>query len=89
VETSIIYTSVFVGEILLMLLLSKILNVGTEDTWLGAVGVSVVFITGSIVLIDIARKLWKTHLAWACLLYFFAFGWLVATIISNLVFFIN
>ena len=48
------YISILIGEVFLILLCSSLTGVRTENTWLGAIGVTVIFATLGAMLFDIA-----------------------------------
>ena len=53
----IVYACVFVGQIIVIQIISAITGVGTENTWLAAIGVNALMATIVILLFDMLRSL--------------------------------
>ena len=83
----IIYTSILVGEILLMVVISKLLGVSTENTWLGTIGTIIIFTTLSIVLFNIAKAVKNTHLGLSIFLYLIIFILIIGMIVNFILLF--
>jgi len=79
----VIYCIVFVGQIVTILLISQITGIDTANTWLGSVGMSVIFITLSVLLIDIRKAIKHTHRRVTFLLDVLIFVIAISVIISN------
>ena len=77
-----------IGEFNFIMLLSYILGVSTESTWLGAVGVSIVFSTIAIMLFKIAKSFMQNdNMGIGCLLYMVIFAKIFIIIITNILIF--
>lgn len=57
----IVYSGIIIGAIMVLQLTSAILVVETRDTWLGAIGGMVIFLTMFVVLFDLAEVLQGTN----------------------------
>ena len=92
IEKFMIYVGVIIAEVLLILLVSHMLNVGTEGTWLGTIGVNIVFLTKCIMFHDMA-KLTKAKSGCASefapfIFYFFMVIFIIFIIMNNVLFFV-
>ena len=74
--------AVIIGTFLLTLLLSAVLNVSTNNTWLGVLSMNIIFVALGVMLFDKANALlMQNNLQIGCLLHFVAFA-LAASLIS-------
>ena len=85
----IVYVGMFTTQILVMVLVSLITDVGVGNTWLGAIGVGVIFITFGIMLFDVSVHIKTAHNSIATFLNFVAMMIVGGAIISNIVFFMG
>lgn len=85
----IMYASVLIGQIAIVQFVSFVTGVGTVNTWLAAIGVTVMFSTLVILMFDIAKSTKRTHSFISILTYFIAFMTILAIIIVNLIFWIG
>jgi len=83
----IICVIIFVGQIAIIQLISIITGVGTENTWLGVIGISVVFLTATVMMFRVAKSIKRTHVLFAYLLYFAIFLIVTGVVINNIAFF--
>jgi len=82
-----IYAGIFVSEIIIIFIISRVLGVGTENTWLGMVGATVVFVSLKIVLlIEATKHVKEGRMMLGCLLYLIILM-LSAGLIANIVIF--
>lgn len=84
-----IYTCIFVGEVAIILLISKIFNVDTSNTWLGSVAVIIIFSTLCVLLVSIAKTLITSRTGVAFGLYVIAFFCIIFIIIAVISIFIG
>jgi len=82
-----IYVSIMIGEILLIFLLSNLLGISTENTWLGAIGAAIIFATLFVMLFDIAWKVKNTRADIGCLLFFMIFTGALGMMAALVIFF--
>ena len=81
----VIYSSVLFGQGIILWLVSLLLNVGLENTWLAFIGVNIMFLTILVSLFDTAQTIHKTYKKIARFLYFIAsLGILILVITSVL-----
>ena len=85
----IIYTGVLTGEILTLVLFSKLLGVSTENTWLGAIGVTIIFATLSIMVFNIAKAVKNTRAGLGCFLYIIIVLLIIGVIVNYILLFIG
>ena len=78
----IVYTSILVGEISTIVLISKLLGVSTENTLFGAIGVTIIFATLSIMLFNIARAVKNTRPGVGCILFAIIFMFTIGVIVN-------
>ena len=81
------YLFIIIIEFALMLLFSKILNIGTGNTWLGTVSVDIMFLTVVIMLIDIAKSIKQKNKYLFYFIIFVIIIIIISTIITNIIFF--
>jgi len=84
-----IYTCLLVGQMVLMQITSLITSVSLSNTWLGVLGVSAIFITIVIILLDISKSIRRTKIYVAYGLWFIASLLIAGTVISNIAFFLG
>ncbi|MCL2678674.1 MAG: hypothetical protein FWE85_06450 [Clostridiales bacterium] len=80
----IIYTSILVGEILLLLLFSEILGVSTVNTWLADIGTSIMLVTVIVMLVITAQNVAKTRIDFAFYLYMLVFILFISLFFLNI-----
>ena len=83
----IIFTSMIVGEIIVIILISRILNISTENTLLGLIGADVIFLTIIIMLISIAKSLHNKYVYSSFFIFLILLILITAIIINNILFF--
>jgi len=83
----IVYIGIFVGQIAIMSFISAITGVGTGNTWLGAIGASIMALTAVVMMFKTAKSIKRTRPLVAKLLYFFIFLTVTAVIVTNIAFF--
>ena len=81
-----VYICLIVFEILVIELLSKLLNVGTVNTWLATVGLDLVFLTICVMLYKIAKSKAGTDSLVPYVLYFAIFVIVVTRILNSIIF---
>jgi len=82
-----LYTSILVGESLLIVFISKIFDVSTENSLLGTIGVNVIFVTLIVMLHKIAGYIKKTHEGMGCFLKIVIAFLIFGVVINNILFF--
>ena len=82
---------IIVGTLILTFLLSWILDVRTQNTWLALVSLDIIFVTIGVMLFDKAKSLQDSekHLQIGCFLYFILFAGALGLIISHFLFFVH
>jgi len=85
----IIYSSAFVIQIVITLIISEITGVSTANTWLGAVSMTAFFATLTILLLDIRKSILNTHQKTVAIIEIITLLTVVAIIIANVAFFIG
>ena len=83
----IIFTSIIVGEIILIILISRILNISTENTLLGLIVADVFFITIIIMLISMVKSLQNKHISAMFFVYFILLILVITLVFNNIFFF--
>lgn len=85
----IIYPAVILIEFISINILSKVLSISTENTWLGAIGVDLIFVTIIIILIDIAKKFRNKNTFVFYLISILIILLILVTVLVNIIYFIN
>jgi len=82
----IIYCSTFIAQIALIRLISEVTSVEATDTWLGAIGATVIFLTLAILLRDVAKSIKSRHSLISGILYFLVVVIVVNAIMVSVIF---
>ena len=80
------YTSIFLAEIILILVISYVFRINTRNTWLSIIGADVLFFTSSVLLFDLAKSIKEKHKSIAILLYL-SICFLVITLVTINIFY--
>ena len=85
----IVYSSLFIGQVVIMQLISMITGVATYNTWLGSIGISIIFVTIVIMLNDITKSMKRNNIYITYGLRLTIYIVIIAIIINNIILFVG